>query len=914
MKKFTLMLMACLMVTLGYAQRPLKSSRTLAPRPMKKVNILTSKQTTPQARAPKRAESDYVIITERPEGEAKTYKRSGDDYYVSGDYAYQGTQSGKVTIVFNGNDVYFLNPVAGFITGAWVKGTLSEDGKTITMPLFQNLSYNSQYDACIMTAFSTIDSDGYFVPDKTVTEVTYTIGENTITLNGCDEEHFLGAFWTDDDSWQGFGEWNTVLTEYVPNYTLITPPEDLATTEMPLSGMDVEGSELTGTVKVGMDGSDFYVQGLVPDLPEIWLKGTLEDGVVSIPVTYIGSFEGYEMFAAGYGQEGLAPIELIYDSETGTYELDGYLLINSDEDAFDYNSTLITYYTGLFLGERPAMVQVPDGLETKILPYAGNDVNGYKVEGSVEVGFDGNDVYIKGLIAEVPEGWIKGSLNDDKTTATFPIQYVGQDEETAASVYLVGGEEAVEPVVFSYDADSNIFTSQGYIFSNGRKDIIYYYSGYESGLIIGSVYDAVWVAGDQGYTNQQEITEIIIDPEVTFGTLSNGSNTMTPKYYNSGTSLRLYADNSLTITSTKTIASIEFIFAGNENQMQLTADKGKYQLDGTTGIWTGEESEIAFSVPNIAGKQARIQRINVTYFDYSTTLVTVPEGLTIEAYYFKGTDTYFENEDTRYVIVGFDGDDVYMQGLSKYKEDGWVKGTIKDGVVTIPNWLLGSVMSFFGSYDLAFGGATMTYDAEAGLFTCEEYKSFSDEYAMDEYADVTISKIVEKAGTPEQPMITDIDIESSYPAMSIDLPIVDTEGNPMVPEKLSYQFFTNIEGTVAELVFDPSEYRYLTEEMTVIPYTFNDDYDIYTGGSVVYINQANYQDWNEIGVKSIYTGGGETHESEIFWYTIKEVDGINTISTTSNADAPAYNLQGMRVKNPTQKGIYIRNGRKEVIK
>lgn len=67
-------------------------------------------------------------------------------------------------------------------------------------------------------------------------------------------------------------------------------------------------------------------------------------------------------------------------------------------------------------------------------------------------------------------------------------------------------------------------------------------------------------------------------------------------------------------------------------------------------------------------------------------------------------------------------------------------------------------------------------------------------------------------------------------------------------------------------------------------------------------------------MKSIYTGGGETHESEIFWYTIKEVDGINTISTTSNADAPAYNLQGMRVKNPTQKGIYIRNGRKEVIK
>lgn len=922
MKKFTLMLMAVMVATLSFAQAPLrKAARTITPQPAKKVTSLFDTKTTRAWKAPRRAASDYTIITDTPAGEQKTYRRSGDCYIEVNEQIYTSTQSGTITVVFDGKDVYFKNPVAEFAPEAWVKGTLGDDGKTITVPLFQNLYYASTYDACLMTAIGKYEESadgGWYYVDPSYTEVTYTLDGETLTLNGTSEDVFYGIYWTDDKSWQGYGEWNTVLTEYVPDYTLVTPPDGLTTTDMPLSGMDADGNDVTGKAKVGIDGTDIYFQGLIASLPDVWLKGTLADNEVTIPVTYAGELNGTHAYAAGYASGALAPITLIYDAEANTYEVDGYLLLNNDELAFS-NSSLIDYYTGLFLGERPAMVVVPEGLETKEMPFSGKDYDELPVEGTVKVGFDGNDVYIQGLIAEVPEGWIKGELSEDKTTVTFPIQYVGQDFESAASIYLMGGEETPEPVVFTYDATSDLFKAQTFIFASGRKDKIYFFSAYEPGLIIGTEYDAMWVAAEQGYTNTQEITDIVIDPDVTFGKLSIGenANSMTPKYYNSGTSLRLYAGNTLTITSSKEIAKIEFYFTGNENQMQLEADCGDYSLEAAKGTWTGQASTIVFSVPNTSGIQARIKRIDITYFDYSTSLVTVPEGLETIQYFFKGYNDYGENWDNRPVFVGFDGDDVYIQGLSYYVKDGWLKGKLIDGKLTIPNWYLGQYMSYFGAYDITFGGAEMTYDAEADQFTCAEFKTYisGEEFAMDEYSTVTITKVIEKAGKPAMPEITQFSETSYGPAMSIDIPTVDENDYPMLISKLSYQLFTDINGTVAELVFDPADYENLTEEMTVIPYNYDDDWDIYKGGSVVYLNQANYADWNKIGVKSIYTGGGETNESDIFWYTIKEVDGIHAITSVSNdTDSPLYNLQGMRVKNPTQKGIYIRNGRKEVKK
>ncbi len=81
-----------------------------------------------------------------------------------------------------------------------------------------------------------------------------------------------------------------------------------------------------------------------------------------------------------------------------------------------------------------------------------------------------------------------------------------------------------------------------------------------------------------------------------------------------------------------------------------------------------------------------------------------------------------------------------------------------------------------------------------------------------------------------------------------------------------------------------------------------------------YVHAPGIEDWDAIGVKSIYTGGGETHESPITWYDL--TTGINTITASDEQPTEYYDLMGRRVDaSKLTRGIYITNtGRKVMVK
>ena len=172
------------------------------------------------------------------------------------------------------------------------------------------------------------------------------------------------------------------------------------------------------------------------------------------------------------------------------------------------------------------------------------------------------------------------------------------------------------------------------------------------------------------------------------------------------------------------------------------------------------------------------------------------------------------------------------------------------------------------------------------------------------------------AATPANPDILAVttDVYGWYTNFSV--PAVDIENHELLPSKLSYQFF--VEDSVGvnnwevkELVFTTDLYTRLTEDMTVIPYGFTENYDFYS--DAVYLNMP-IDSWYRIGIKSIYTGGGETHETEIQWLTLKEkeiIDGINDIFADKNAII--YNMSGQKL-DKVRKGLHIINGRKVVVK
>lgn len=100
------------------------------------------------------------------------------------------------------------------------------------------------------------------------------------------------------------------------------------------------------------------------------------------------------------------------------------------------------------------------------------------------------------------------------------------------------------------------------------------------------------------------------------------------------------------------------------------------------------------------------------------------------------------------------------------------------------------------------------------------------------------------------------------------IPTLDMKGNALLTEKLSYRLFTAKGEDMLPYVIKADEHEYIDEDMTEIPYTFTDDYDIEYGGVAVYFYTP-LKGFDKICVQSVYRGGNEENTSEIFWYDLE---------------------------------------------
>jgi len=707
------------------------------------------------------------------------------------------------------------------------------------------------------------------------------------------------------------------------------------------------------SINVAIDGTDIYIQGLAYYFKEAWIKGTLSGTTATFAN---GQLVGEDEYGPEYlvgSDDGKTLSEAIvfsFDSSNGVLEATTTYILES-ESATEV-SPYCYWENAVFTKEEPAapetgtLVELPSGVTPETYYtnggkfYVGTQSgwsDATKDMSSINVAIDGTDIYIQGLAYWFDEAWVKGTISG--TTATFANgQLVGEDEY--GPEYLVGsddGETLSEAIVFSFDSTNGVLeATTTYILESESATEVSPYCYWENAVFTKTAAPSAgytWKAAEQEYENGEEIASITIGEDIT-GILDKGDGSLDPKYYNSGTALRMYAGNTLTITAEKPMVKIVFTMTGTAAQMSLEADKGEYSLEGTTGTWTGEADEVVFTVPNVSGNQARIQMIEIFFAgSEGPKLVEVPEDLVVESYFFQGFDTYYEENIESQVEVGFYGEnEVYFHNLSGYVDDNWVKGTIEGNVVTIPTTYLGVYQSLFGDMDLSFNGATFIYDAQTGTFTAEEgFTTSADGYDglfMDEYTNVVLSKIIEKEATPADPEVASFKLYNepkegdteltlaTYPSVKFNIPMKDVEGNAMLQEKMSYIIYiVDGEGIQKELTLTTDLYEELTEDLTEIPYTFTDDYDIAPGGSTVYLNQnpEEIATWKKIGVKSIYRGMDIEHSSAIAWYSIEDyiaelnkliTTAITSVNAADKQDARYYDLQGRSVEQG-QKGLLI---------
>lgn len=136
-----------------------------------------------------------------------------------------------------------------------------------------------------------------------------------------------------------------------------------------------------------------------------------------------------------------------------------------------------------------------------------------------------------------------------------------------------------------------------------------------------SLFSALLVAGsmlattasvtfsDNGYENGVAVESVTVDEVITL-TFDKGSNNNAPKYYTTGTAIRLYGGNSMTVAaaSGSKITSIALTFATGDGTNAITANSGSY----ADGAWTGEATAVVLTVGGTSGHR-RVASVEVTY-------------------------------------------------------------------------------------------------------------------------------------------------------------------------------------------------------------------------------------------------------------------------------------------------------------
>ncbi len=492
MKKLSLLLFAAVLALSASAGIGFKASHNV-----NSLKLSENRASVPSAlkRAPSR------VITEQPAGELKSYLRAGDAIYPDGQNIYAGEQvDGRMDIVFAADGKVYLKNILYNIGNAWancwVEGQLNDEGTEITVAMGQSLYHSYTYQADILLAWGTTqiayDETGApyidFVVDERMTDVVYTIdGETIYGPEGVapvedDQNPYwgfeatgLGSYWTDDMSFAGALEWNTVLTETEPlapeGPSIITeqPEGDLYTLKrnsgtIVSSGGEILHNKTDGDINIVIneqEGKAYIENPLWLEDYGYWVEGSYdaESGIIAIPV---GQYVYYNE-SLKYGIQLMWGRTYVYEGYDGNYRM-GYEI---DTDAEEIYFTFFENALYLLGSEGDVLAEFPDwGISTGMMGvYSDNQEMGC-------IEFTNKDSYGEELpfaqyintVPAVPEapaidGWYDGGDEEGNSYFIFTMPTTDVDgnllnpECLSFSIWLDNGNG---PELFTFDTDTYV--------------------------------------------------------------------------------------------------------------------------------------------------------------------------------------------------------------------------------------------------------------------------------------------------------------------------------------------------------------------------------------------------------------------------------------------------------------------------
>ncbi|MBO4753896.1 MAG: hypothetical protein J5543_04830 [Bacteroidales bacterium] len=326
------------------------------------------------------------------------------------------------------------------------------------------------------------------------------------------------------------------------------------------------------------------------------------------------------------------------------------------------------------------------------------------------------------------------------------------------------------------------------------------------------------------------------------------------------------------------------------------------------------------------------QKLAFEPYEGNVDLVELPEGAeptVCDYYYFLSTEGTYTGKQG---LIYTDGNDVYMNMLAAGME-AWVKGTKEGNTVTFKGGQYLGKGEYYFYFQPFFADGTldeegylipqpgdykMIYDPETGKYT-----AYSDDvkyYFVGVYISTgqlyqyAYNYVVEPfAGfKPAIPADAhDLQISDMYYAyygaylFFYTIDPLDVNGKTLNPEFLSYYIYVDDE----IYNFTHDVYTKLTEDMTLIPYGFSEDWDFWDGYTYLYENL-----FETVGVQTVYTVDGVTNYSNVVsvdlegnTYTMpapQDIDGLENMNVKEVTSVEFYDAQGRKLDG-AQPGVNV---------
>lgn len=433
----------------------------------------------------------YGIIVTPGDGKPTTYSRSGMNYCEKDGDAVAGEQEGVLHFVECENGtVYMQQPVSGYTTSyaatAWIRG--KREGNLLYFAPSQPVTYHEYYTSNVSICMGQyVEGEGITADRRSFIVFEESEDGKTLTLQGSNNVTPLGAFFDDDNSWTGYGDYHTVLT-FKSNGHVEETTEPNWMTEVQnytLTATDLDEGGKGYNAVLAFEGNTVYLGNFCywTDYQHemndkyIWIKGQKnDDGSLTFPkeqylFTYDAGDKTYDLFFYGArenrGGYSINDLNFSYDATTDTYFCDGDILINWGRVSTSINRaeqlTNVVIRRDASNGTRPYIIkQQPEG---RLLSYHRHGVAfGYDDYGQVgmcnqdsdiDIVFstDGKYVYMHNPISEaIPAdggSWVSGTV-DEQGNLHFPtMQWIDYNDEVlygarTAALVLAGDDETMD--------------------------------------------------------------------------------------------------------------------------------------------------------------------------------------------------------------------------------------------------------------------------------------------------------------------------------------------------------------------------------------------------------------------------------------------------------------------------------------